>query len=59
MTVEDIRRSRRRVLVGLAAAVAVSACGRRVMSGEEDYVSIVWAPGDIGVTPDLRRVALT
>lgn len=29
------------------------------MSGEEDYVSIVWAPGDFGVTPDLRRVALT
>jgi hypothetical protein len=29
------------------------------MSEEEDYVSIVWAPGDIGVTPDLRRVALT
>jgi Tol biopolymer transport system component len=29
------------------------------MSGEEDYVSIVRAPGDIGVTPDLRRVALT
>ena len=29
------------------------------MSEEEDYVSIVRAPGDIGVTPDLRRVALT
>jgi len=29
------------------------------MSEEEDYVSIVWAPGDIGMTPDLRRVALT
>jgi dipeptidyl aminopeptidase/acylaminoacyl peptidase len=59
MTVEKAGRSRRRVLVGLAAAVAVSACGRRAMSDEEDYVSIVWAPGDIGVTPDLRRVALT
>ena len=29
------------------------------MSEEVDYVSIVWAPGDIGMTPDLRRVALT
>ena len=29
------------------------------MSNEEDYVSIVTVPGEIGVTPDLRRVALT
>jgi dipeptidyl aminopeptidase/acylaminoacyl peptidase len=59
MTVEDAGRSRRRVLVGLAAAVAVSACGRRAMSDQEDYVSIITVPGEIGVTPDLGRVALT
>jgi len=29
------------------------------MSNEEDYVSIVTVPGEMGVTPDLRRVALT
>ena len=29
------------------------------MSNEEDYVSIVTVPGEFGVTPDLRRVALT
>ena len=29
------------------------------MSDEEDYVSIVTVPGEIGVTPDLGRVALT
>ncbi len=29
------------------------------MSDQEDYVSIVTVPGEIGVTPDLGRVALT
>lgn len=29
------------------------------MSDQEDYVTIVTLPGEIGVTPDLRRVALT
>jgi Tol biopolymer transport system component len=29
------------------------------MSDEEDYVSIVTVPGEMGVTPDLRRLALT
>jgi dipeptidyl aminopeptidase/acylaminoacyl peptidase len=29
------------------------------MSDEEDYVYIFTVPGEIGVTPDLRRVALT
>jgi dipeptidyl aminopeptidase/acylaminoacyl peptidase len=59
MTVEDVRRSRRRVLVGMAAAVAVSGCGKRVMSEEAAAVEIFNVPGVFGVTPDLQRVALT
>ena len=59
MTVEDVRRSRRRVLVGMAAAVAVTGCGKRVMSEEAAAVEIFNVPGVFGVTPDLRRVALT
>jgi len=59
MTVEDVRRSRRRVLAGLAAAVAVTGCGKRVMSEEAAAVEIFNVPGVFGVTPDLRRVALT
>ena len=59
MTVENAGRSRRRVLVGLAAAAAVTGCGKRVMSEEAAAVEIFVVPGDIGATPDLRRVALT
>jgi len=59
MTVEDVRRSRRRVLVGMAAAVAVSGCGKRVVSEEAVAAEIFVIPGVFGVTPDLRRVALT
>jgi len=59
MAIEDVRRSRRRVLVGMAAAVAVSGCGKRVMSEEAAAVEIFVLPGVFGVTPDLRRVALT
>lgn len=59
MTVEDAGRSRRQVLVGMAAAVSVTGCGRRAMSEEEGVAEIFVVPGDIGVTPDLRRVALT
>ena len=57
MTVEDAGRSRRRVLVGMAAAVAVSACGSRAMSSEAIVVEVVSVPGEMGVTPDLGRVA--
>jgi len=59
MTVEDVRRSRRRVLVGMAAAVAVSGCGKRVMSEEAAAVEVFVVPGRFGATPDLRRIALT
>jgi dipeptidyl aminopeptidase/acylaminoacyl peptidase len=59
MTVEDAGRSRRRVLVGLAAAVAVTGCGKRVMSEEAVAVEVFVVPGVFGATPDLRRIALT
>jgi len=59
MTVEDAGQSRRRVLAGLAAAVTVTGCGKRVMSEEAAAVEIFNVPGVFGVTPDLRRVALT
>lgn len=62
MTTERAGRSRRQVLAGLATAVAVSGCGRRVVRDSENAVDIVIHGGalfNIGVTPDLRRVALT
>jgi dipeptidyl aminopeptidase/acylaminoacyl peptidase len=59
MTVEDAGRSRRQVLVGLAAAVSVSGCGRRAMSDDAVAVEILVVPGVFGATPDLRRIALT
>jgi hypothetical protein len=43
----------------MAAAVSVSACGRRAISEEEGVVEIFVVPGVFGATPDLRRVALT
>lgn len=59
MATERAGRSRRQILAGLATAVVVSGCGRRAMSDEDGVVTVITVPGEIGVTPDLRRVALT